>query len=187
MTSEAVTRLAAVLGTGRKLSALAVVAALGFAGCGSDEGGTIPQSAADEMLTQVDEIDKSVAEQDCTAAKTNITQLRGQVDALPSSVGTKTKTELFKLVQNMEEQVDDPEQCEEPDTGASGEEAVVPEEETTVPVEETEEAPVAPEEEPAPEQPEDEGTGLPGPGNSDNGPPGNEGNPNSGDSGGVGD
>jgi hypothetical protein len=177
-----VTRLAAVLGTGPKALALALVAALVLAGCGSGEDGTIPQSDAEEMLAQVDEIDQAVEEPDCTQAQTEIAQLRGQVDALPDTVGTETKGELFKLVERMEQQVTDPEQCEEPDTGASGEEAVVPEEETTTPP--VEEAVAPPEE--APEQPEDEGTGLPGPGNSDNGPPGNEGNPGSGDSGGVG-
>ena len=35
------------------------------------------------MLTQVDSIDQNVEEQDCTAAQTDIAQLRGQVDALP--------------------------------------------------------------------------------------------------------
>jgi hypothetical protein len=176
------TRLAGVLRPGRRALALALaVVAMGVAACGSDEGGTIPSGDAEALLNQLDEVQASIEDGNCEIAQSQVGQLREQVNLLPKEVGAETKGALFRLVGNLEDLVEDPSQCREPDTGTT-DLATTTEEATTTPAttaEDTTTTTTAVEEAP-PEQPEDEGTGLPPPGNSDNGPPGPSGNPNQG-------
>lgn len=166
MTVFPITTLAAVLRSGRTAAAMALAGAVLFLGaCGSDdEGGTIPPKNADAMLAQVDRVESNVEDGNCSLAEGAVSQLRDQVDALPAETGAQTKGELFKLVDRLGELVDDPDQCEEPDTGATGE--------TSVPTTTTTETPTTttttssappPEEEAPPEQAPDEGNGPPGP------------------------
>lgn len=177
MTPATITRLAAVLRTRRICPALALAAALfAVAGCGSGDGGTIPTQDAETLLQGLDEVQASVEDGDCSAAQTNISQLNGAVYALPKEVGTETKEDLRKLVQNLAEMVQEPDQCPDPDPGASGEAGFVPSE-----PEVTEEPAITPQEpDPGapPEQSDQEGNGLPG-------TPGNP-NQGGGSSGGVG-
>jgi hypothetical protein len=170
-----ITTLAAVLRSGRTAPALALAgAALLLGACGSDdEGGTIPAENANAMLGQVDRVEANVEDGNCSLAAGAVSQLRDQVDALPAETGAETKGELFRLVDNLGELVDDPDQCNEPDTGATGETSVPTTPTTTTssttttttstppPEEEQEEAP--------PEQPPGEGNGAPGPGGNDSG------------------
>ena len=166
-----VTTLAAVLRSGRTAPALAFAGAVVVLGaCGSDdEGGTIPPENANAMLAQVDRVQSNVDEGNCSLAAGSVQQLRDQVDALPSDTGVETKSELFRLVDNLDELVHDPDQCEEPDTGATGE-TTVPTTTTPTTTSTTTTTTAPPEEEAPPEQAPEEG----------NGPPGPEGNPNEG-------
>ena len=128
MSMGPVTTLAAVLRSGRTAPALALAgAAIGLAACGSsDEGGTIPPEDANAMLAQVDRVESNVEDGNCSLAAGAVSQLRDQVDALPAETGAETKGELFRLVDNLGELVDDPSQCEEPETGATGDTAAAP-------------------------------------------------------------
>ena len=180
MTLFSRTRLAAVPTPGRRvLPAALALAAIGLGACGSEDG-TIPAQEAEALLAQLEQVEAAVEDRRCTSAQTDVSQLTAEVNALPQEVGVETKDSLRRLAENLSELVNDPEQCLE-QTGATGEtfeETTEPT--TTTPTTET--TTTTAEEEAPPEQPDDEGTGVP-PGH-DNGPPGQEGNPN--DSGGVG-
>jgi hypothetical protein len=173
-----ITRLAAVLRPGpRSLAPALAVLALGVAGCGSDIEKTIPPENADAMLAQLDQIESSTQNGDCEIAQNGVLQLREQAGMLPKEVGAETKETLFELVDNLEGLVES--QCEQPATGATGPETTTepPTETPTTSTTTSTEEEVAP-----PEQEDEEGDG-PDPGNSDNAPPGPEGNPNQDDSG----
>jgi hypothetical protein len=175
------TRLAAVPTPGRRaLSTALALAAAGLGACGSEDG-TIPPQDAEALLAQLEEVEAAVEDGNCTSAQTDVSQLTAEVNALPKEVGVETKDSLRRLSENLSELVNDPEQCDE-QTGATGEtfeETTEPT--TTTPTTETTTT-TAEEEEAPPEQPEDEGTGVPP--EAGNGPPGQEGNLS--DGGGVG-
>ena len=127
MRDRAITRLAAVLRPGSRWLAPALAAvAVGIAGCGSDDDGTIPPASADAMIERLDQIESAVESQDCTSARTDVSQLSGTVNLLPKEVGTETKDDLRTLVTRLENLL--VEQCTdsdsgtstEPDTGATG-------------------------------------------------------------------
>ena len=175
-----VSRLARVLRSGRTALALALAAgSMALAACGGDEGGTIPQANADALLEQVDRLEQDVASGNCSLATDAVNDLTTQINALPKEVGLETKNDLRDLATNLEDLLS---QCQEPDTGASGESGVTPTTSTTTTTTETDTETDTGSEEP-PEQPSDEGTGVP-PDHSNAGVNGN-GNVNGNDSGGV--
>ena len=166
MSVSPVTTLAAVLGSGRTAPALALAcAAFALGACGSDDkGGTIPPQNSDAMLAQVDRVESNVEDGNCSLAAGAVKQLSDQVDALPAEAGVETKEELRRLVTNLSELVDDPAQCEEPDTDATGETSVpTTTSTTTTSTTTTTSSAPPPEEEAPPEQDSDEGNGAPGP------------------------
>ena len=121
------TRVLAVLRTGRIALALALAAGgLTLGACGEDDEGTIPPDDADALLQEVDNLQQNVDGGDCSLAAGTADRLFEQVRLLPKEVGQETKQDLFNLVTNLENLVD--EQCAEasepdtptPDTGATG-------------------------------------------------------------------
>jgi hypothetical protein len=177
---SAVTRLAAVLRSGRIAPALALVGAtIGLAACGSGDG-TIPPDDADQLLSALEDVQRDIDNGECSIAETDATQFVGLVDALPKEVGVEVKDVLRQGGESLQQMAADPEKCTEPDTGASGATGFT----TTAPPPTTSttttETTTTETDEPPPEQPAGEGGGG-------NGPPGNEGNPNQGggDSGGT--
>jgi hypothetical protein len=157
-------RLARVLRSGRTALALALAAgSVALAACGDDEGGTIPQEKAAGMLATVDRLQQNAADGNCTLADDAASDLRSQVDQLPKEVGEQTKSDLFDLVNRLEDLLS---QCQEPDAGTSGETGVVtPTTSTTTTTSTDTDTETDTETEPPPEQPSDEGTGVPGGGN----------------------
>jgi hypothetical protein len=112
-----VTRLARVLRPGlRSLAPALAVLTLGVAGCGSDVEKSIPQASADAMLAQLDQIRTSAAAGDCQIAEIRTTQLLGVVNGLPAEVGTETKDDLRRLVDNLDSLLG--EKCQDSDSGA---------------------------------------------------------------------
>jgi len=122
MSGMALIRLARMLRLARMSLPLALVlAALGLAACGDDDG-TIPPDRADALEAALEDVEAAVESADCTTARTDVTQLKDAVDQLPKDVGVETKGQLRELVNNLADLVD--ETCEEPDpppdTGATG-------------------------------------------------------------------
>ena len=159
--------------------------ALAFAGCGSDDEGTIPPDDAENLLNQIEAVQAAVDENNCVLAEQHAQELIATVNNLPSDVDREVAGELTKAADNLRGMTTDPDECT---TGASGfdgvqttdttdTETTEPETtvtETTTPEEETttEEAPEEEQQQPPEEQPEppaggdqggggDQGTGPP--------------------------
>jgi hypothetical protein len=139
---SAITRLAA-MSSGGRLSLLAIAAATLLAGCGGDDG-TIPPAQGEDLVTRLDEVEGAVAEGKCDGAQASADLFVQQVDQLPASVDDEVKRGLLEGGERLQELATT--ECEEPDTGATGESGFVPEETT---------------EEPAIEPPTDEETSQP--------------------------
>jgi hypothetical protein len=152
-----ITRLAA-MSSGGRLSLLAIAAATLLSGCGGDDP-TIPADRGEQLTARLDEVEGAVAEGDCTGAQDSANLFAEQVDLLPASVDDEVKQALLAGGERLRELAT--EQCEETDTGATGESGVVAPEETVEqpaiepPEEETTEEPPTDEE----NQPPDEGEG----------------------------
>jgi hypothetical protein len=125
--AKVTTRVLAVLRTGRIALALALAAGgLTLGACGEDDEGTIPRDDAEALLQEVDTLEQNVEGGDCSLATGTTDRLREQVRLLPKEVGAETKEDLFDLVTNLQNLVD--EQCAEaseldtptPNTGATG-------------------------------------------------------------------
>ena len=109
---------------------LLVVSALGLAACGDSGDGTIPEGDAEALLATLTQIQSNVDDGDCTSARTDASQLVSQINLLPKEVGAETKGDLFEAANNLEDLIEDPTKCAEPDeeqtttteteTGASG-------------------------------------------------------------------
>jgi hypothetical protein len=119
-TEKPVTRLAAMpFGPRRILAAVAAVAALGAAGCGSDDDKSIPPSSSDQLLTQLQSVRDQMENGDCALAQSAAIQFKSRVDDLPSDVQSDTKKDLNQLADNMIELTSDESQCVP--TGGTGE------------------------------------------------------------------
>lgn len=165
--------------------ALAGIAlAAGVAACGSDdEGGLLPPTSADAILTNLDRVERLAAEGRCQNAVQAAQQVIDQVQGLGPAVGPKLREALVDGSERLRLLVEDPGRCEEQ-----------PRE--TVP---TETVPTEPEEEPTvPEEEDDDENGKGkgnkkdkdgGPGSEETTPPGSEGGgltpPDAGPPGGV--
>jgi hypothetical protein len=172
---KAVTRLAAMPQVVRKTSAAvgAVAVAVAVAACGSDDEKTIPPDASEQLIAQLQEVESQVSAGRCELAQSEAQGFRSSVDQLPAEVGTETKEELRELANNLISLASNPDQCEAPEAGATGEDGVVPEETetTTTTTDETttdttsEDEPTKPEPaQPEPSAPEPENGGSEGPG-----------------------
>jgi hypothetical protein len=154
---------------GRPLIPLLVCAfALTLAGCGSDDGGTIPPGDADTMLNYIQAIEEAVAEGDCEAASDNATELVNVVNTLPNDVDTEVAGELTRAADNLNELADtdcvagtsDVTGLDTTETDATAEPTETTTTTTTEPETTTDEEPTDEEqtdEEPADEQPTDQG------------------------------
>jgi hypothetical protein len=169
-----ITRLAAMPWGVRKTSAAigAVVLAVAVAGCGSDENGTIPPDASEDLIAQLDEVEQLVEQDNCAVAQSQAQQFRSSIDQLPAEVGTETKDELRQLADNLVSLAGNPDQCATPEEGATGETGVAEEtpttttttEQTTTDTTTEEEEPTKPEPaQPEPSQPEEQDGGSEGP------------------------
>ena len=162
-----VTRLARMPGIRATASALAVVCAVALTACGSDDEGTIPPENGDAMLAQLDDVEQSVAANDCDTARSAAVGFTEQVDDLPSEVDPDVRKALVDAGNNLVQLTTDADQCSQTITGPSGQTGATEETDPTTepPAEETpppeEETPPAEEETP----PADEG----GNGNQGNG------------------
>ena len=159
------------------LGALAAVAcAAALAACGGDEeGGPIPESAGDQLLAQLEQIETAVNRGDCAAAQVAATGFAEQVNGL--EVEGQLRTALVDASVNLEGLTEDPEKCQ-PTTGATGEGGVEPT--TTETVETTTETT-----ETTTDTPTDTTTDKPPGGGGDEAPPPND--PGQGNQGGGGD
>jgi hypothetical protein len=151
---NALTRLAAMFPGGR-LSLLAIAAATLLAGCGGEDG-TIPADSADQLTARLTEVEGAVAEGNCDGAQASANLFVTQVDQLPDDVDDEVERALVAGGQRLQQLAT--EQCEEPDTGATGESGFVPEEPVEEPpVEPTEEQTTGEETTDEQTQPPDEG------------------------------
>ncbi len=96
-----------------KLAALACAAALGAAGCGSDdknEGPGVPQEAVAEINTQLDSlaerVDVRIGGACEDAQDENIPAIQRQVDGLPSDTDPEVKKALSESVANLSSLLD---------------------------------------------------------------------------------
>jgi hypothetical protein len=161
--------------TGRRtpLAALAAATvAVGLGGCGSGDDDSIPKSASDQLIAQLNEMEATVSEGNCALAQGQASRFEDSVRGLPSDVDPEVKGDLTKLADNLVELADSA-QCVTTETGATGDTGVAttetePSEATTT---EASTTTTTTTEEPTEEQP----SGNPGsptaPGQQDGGPP----------------
>jgi outer membrane murein-binding lipoprotein Lpp len=113
----------------RTLFALAVLAASGLAACGSSDEKLLSASSASELRSALRQVERDVADGNCSAAQQEVTRLRQEVDSL-SSVEADLKESLSEGTTRLESLV--LEQCQSAATGPTGPvEPVVPQEEQT--------------------------------------------------------
>ncbi|HEY8467053.1 MAG TPA: hypothetical protein VIL04_09640 [Solirubrobacterales bacterium] len=142
------------------------------AACGpsGDDESTIPAEEGRALLERLDAIEAAVNEGSCDTARTEAESLFQDIETLPEEVSEDDREALRRAARNLVELTR--EQCDEPETGPTGEAEVLPPEETlTEPAPETTEPP-----ETEPENDEGgRGPNKPDRGGPDrgNGPPGN--------------
>ena len=127
-------RLARVLGKRATLGAMSTIAcAATLAACGEsdDPEPSIPQGAGDAIVSALDRVQDQVDAGDCDAAEATAQNVRDAIGGLPADVPDDVQQTLVQgsdnLVQQTREQCEPAEEEEPPpDTGASGEEGVVP-------------------------------------------------------------
>jgi hypothetical protein len=133
---KSVTRLAAMpFGPRTILAAMAAVAVLGAAGCGSSDDKSIPPSASDQLLAQLQGVRDQMEGGNCALAKSAAIQFKDDVGSLPSDVDSDTKKDLDQLADNMIELTNDESQCvptgDSGETGATSTDTSATEEPTT--------------------------------------------------------
>lgn len=167
------TRLGRVPGLRSVLAAIASLCLMAAAAaCGSSDGdGTIPADEGQALLERLNAIEAAVNEGNCDTARSEAERLFQDIKTLPDDVSEADREALERAGRNLVELTR--EQCEEPETGPTGESEVLPPEETlTEPPPETTEPPTETE---PPENESPGGKGRPsrgdGPGRGKNQPP----------------
>ena len=188
---KAASRLAAMPGRAQ-ISLLACLCAAALAGCGSDDGGTIPSQNSAALLSLLSGIEENVAGGNCDLAQEQAGDFVDEVNQLPADVGSEVKGALQAAAARLVDLAADPEQCEAitGDTGLGGVQST-PVEPTTEPeVTTTEEMTTETTTEPPPDEGDDDsddGGGPPEtPPGQDGTPPGQSDGDEGGGSGGVG-
>jgi hypothetical protein len=157
--------------------ALGVGAAFAVVSCGDSEEGLLPGATADQIVENLEEVERLVAEGDCSGAQQAAQEVASQVDALGSDVNARLRRALADGADELEqvaltdcteettETTFVPEETftdEEPLTDTAPEEDE--EEPTTEPEPTTQptQPPPPPPEPPAPPPPPDDGSGSGG-------------------------
>ena len=136
----------------RRFCLLALSIAAFFVGCGSDEEGTIPKPASDELIAHLDQVEAAIEEGDCEGAEANASLFAQRADELPADVDPEVKSALVEAGARLVELANDPDQCQPSGvTGVTGVQPPVeevappptttPEETVTEPEEEEESEP----------------------------------------------
>jgi len=117
-------------GMTRVAALLAVVASVAaIAGCGSnDVNGTIPQANADQMVSELDAVETSLASGDCAGAQAHAQDFLDHVNLLPETAGTALKAALRGGGENLQSLVA---QCQSGVTGPTGNQTTSPERSST--------------------------------------------------------
>jgi hypothetical protein len=148
-----VIRLAAMTGRRTPLAALAAATvAVAVSGCGSGDDDSIPKSASDQLIAQLNEMEGYVNDGDCELAQGQATQFEDSVQGLPSEVDSEVKGDLTKLADNLVELADSDE-CAAPEEGATGPSGATTTEPEGEPTTESSTTTTTTTEEPAEEQP----------------------------------
>lgn len=136
------------------------LAGAGLVACGGSDEGQVPRSDARELLRELDEVDRLVADENCTAAQDHAGEVQAKVEGLPASVDRELR-EALRAGANQLVDLTAP-----PDCAADGEEPT-----ETVPVE-----PPPPPEPPVETAPsdDDDDEERPGRGPDRDGPPGQQ-------------
>jgi hypothetical protein len=131
-----------------RVLAVAAATALGGvaqAGCGSDEGGLLPRSAAGDLQASLDDVDAALDAGQCDEAQSALSEVRGDLVNLPESVDADLRARLEQGIDNLDARVsatcgqsDQPEADQEvqpeetrPQDTTTGEETTPPEETDT--------------------------------------------------------
>lgn len=120
---SALTRLAAMPGQKRVAGALAVAAAaVVISACGSSSGSnpTIPSTNATELNAALNGVEAAVNQGKCNRAQTEAQNFIDAVNQLPDTVGTTDKEALRSAGENLQKLAQQPSQCKQTPTGASG-------------------------------------------------------------------
>ncbi len=108
----------------RLRASYAVVAALTLAGCSIGSEGTIPESNADDLLSALDAMQRSVGDGNCEIVDDYAADFTAGVDALPNSVDEEVRDGLNEAATQLTELASDDSQCDPPQ-GTSDEGGVV--------------------------------------------------------------
>lgn len=164
------------------LAAVCLMAAAAACGSGGEDDGTIPADRGQALLERLNAIEAAVNEGNCDTARSEAERLYQDIQTLPDDVSDSDRETLERAGRNLVELTR--EQCEEPETGPTGETEVLPPEEPVTEPPETTEPPTETEP-PEEDNGGDSGSGR-GPGRGNEGPPPNKpggGNPGQGNSG----
>jgi hypothetical protein len=125
---KSVSRLAAMPARA-KFSLLSCALALAFGGCGSGDGGTIPQDTSEDMLSLLAATEEAVSQGECDRAQEHAQNFVDETESLPGDVDPEVAEELTTAASNLENLASNPEQCT--GTGPTGETGATTAPETT--------------------------------------------------------
>jgi hypothetical protein len=125
---KSVSRLAAMPARA-KFSLLSCALALAFGGCGSGDGGTIPQDTSEDMLSLLAATEEAVSQGECDRAQEHAQNFVEETESLPGDVDPEVAEELTTAASNLENLASNPEQCT--GTGPTGETGATTAPETT--------------------------------------------------------
>jgi hypothetical protein len=136
----------------------AAVCTVVLAACGGDGDGPIPADPGEALIVQLDQVQDRVDQGDCVGAQSAARAVVDQVEQLPEAVDGELRQTLVDASTNLASMTEDPDKCDEVDTGTTGQSDTVPTEEppaTTTTTEETTTDTTT--EEPPPEEDDEDG------------------------------
>src|SRR5918992_108680 len=123
---------------------LALVAAALAAGCGQENNrALIPQDNADALLASVDRVEAACADEDASAASTELNETKALINELPRRVDDGLQNNLLEWVDHIEGRIDRDCEAEEEPTATPTETPTETPTPTEAPTEEPTETPTA--------------------------------------------
>jgi hypothetical protein len=92
--------------------ALGAAVAVGLVSCGRDEEGLLPGDTADQIVANLDRVQRDAAANDCSSAAAEVADVQAQIDGLPNSVDAQLRARLKEGADKLARVVDAPGACE---------------------------------------------------------------------------
>jgi hypothetical protein len=92
--------------------ALGAALAVGLVSCGRDKEGLLPGDTADQIVANLDRVQRDAAANDCSSAAAEVADVQAQIDDLPNSVDAQLRARLEQGAAKLARVVNAPGACE---------------------------------------------------------------------------